>query len=148
MRKSPIPVKGPLISVLWHPTRHVFLGITQNGSLSYHTTAPLRTIHPFDITVTHAAWYDNESRVVVTCEDLSVRILDFEAKTNLYAFSLTAQISSMSFHSKGLVIGTKKGRCEIWNISLTAALTKTVGTVVEKSENRVIPIISAQWVLP
>ena len=88
-----------------------------------------------------AIWWDN--KVIAGCEDLTVKILDFESKRVCEEISVSAPITKLSVSEERLLIGMKTGKCEIWSLG-----SKGNKKLYEATAGRSDPILNAEWVIP
>jgi WD40 repeat protein len=138
---SNLPISALLKYTSFHPTRPYFLAITATGDITCYSITSKRPSHTFEIKATTAVWWGN--KVLVACEDLSIKILDFEAKTILHEFQTSAPATSLWMGEGQLIVGLKTGRCEVWNISESMRCKKVSEATIGRGGS---PILYVAWV--
>lgn len=109
------------------------------GNLTCFSITSKRPGHTFAIKAITAIWWDN--KVIAGCEDLTIKILDFESKRVCEEISVSAPITKLSLSDGKLLIGMKTGKCEIWNLG-----PKGNKKLCEATAGRSDPILNAEWV--
>jgi hypothetical protein len=119
------------------------LAITTTGDVTCYSITSKRPSHTFQVKATTAIW--NGNKVLVACEDLSVKSLDFESKTFVQEFQINAPATRLCIDEGRVFVGLKTGRCEVWSMAEDMGCKKISEAMVGRGGSA---ILSIGWVLP